>query len=435
MRVAPGLGVDRKRPLRRQPGIHIGEVACRVVGIVRPDLVRSVRRLGDVGDAVHRVVGLLDRAPGGHGAVVRLRRLLGAEDVAVCVIGIDGDGIRRIAERRGDGQKSAREIVGIRRDIALAIALGGLSAERIIGEAARVAERVGLGQHIAAEVIGVCGKRRCAAEAADDVAHIVIGIRGDDAGDGGSDGIAVFVGIGDRGLIGCVRVAVQRLCDNGIPAGSGIVIGAGLPRDERIVRIEHGFFQDSAARVIGIVGRAPCGGVARGLGGQSAVLVIERLGEPFTGRILRADLSACGVIDVYNGFSARRGDRRAVVCDVIGIRRDAAIRRSDCGDATAHIVGIRRGIAARVGLRRQPAHAVIGIGGGERRPAVRGDGDRPQIRAVIIIHALRGIVKSNIRISALFRQSALFVIGIRRPRRENAKEPCFRTVLLRLKSS
>ena len=75
------------------------------------------------------------------------------------------------------------------------------------------------------------------------------------------------------------------------------------------------------------------------------MLVIERLGEPFTGRILRADLSACGVIDVYNGFSARRGDRRAVVCGVIGIRRDAAIRRSDCGDATAHIVGIRRGIA------------------------------------------------------------------------------------------
>ena len=149
------------------------------------------------------------------------------------------------------------------------------------------------------------------------------------------------------------------------------------------------------------------------------MLVIERLGEPFSGRILRADLSACGVIDVYNGFSARRGDRRAVVCDVIGIRRDAAIRRSDCGDATAHIVGIRRGIAARVGLRRQPAHAVIGIGGGERRPAVCGDGDRPQIRAVIIIHCLRGIVKRNIRISALFRQSALFVIGIRRPRREN----------------
>ncbi len=39
--------------------------------------------------------------------------------------------------------------------------------------------------------------------------------------------------------------------------------------------------------------------------------------------------------------------------------------------------------------------------------------------SVIIIHGLRRIVKRNIRISALFRQSALFVIGIRGPRREN----------------
>ena len=38
----------------------------------------------------------------------------------------------------------------------------------------------------------------------------------------------------------------------------------------------------------------------------------------------------------------------------------------------------------------------------------RGDGDRPQIRAVIIIHALRGIVKSS---------------------PQNVKEPCFHTVL------
>ena len=43
------------------------------------------------------------------------------------------------------------------------------------------------------------------------------------------------------------------------------------------------------------------------------------------------------------------------------------------------------------------------------RPAVRGDGDRPQIRAVIIIHGLRGIVKNS---------------------PQNVKEPCFRTVLL-----
>ena len=43
------------------------------------------------------------------------------------------------------------------------------------------------------------------------------------------------------------------------------------------------------------------------------------------------------------------------------------------------------------------------------RPAVCGDGDRPQIRAVIIIHALRGIVKS---------------------RPQDVKEPRFRTVLL-----
>ena len=43
------------------------------------------------------------------------------------------------------------------------------------------------------------------------------------------------------------------------------------------------------------------------------------------------------------------------------------------------------------------------------RPAVRGDGDRPQIRAVIIIHGLRGIVKSS---------------------PQNVKEPRLRTVLL-----
>ncbi len=43
------------------------------------------------------------------------------------------------------------------------------------------------------------------------------------------------------------------------------------------------------------------------------------------------------------------------------------------------------------------------------RPAVCGDGERPQIRAVIIIHCLRGIVKSS---------------------PQNVKEPRFRTVLL-----
>ena len=43
------------------------------------------------------------------------------------------------------------------------------------------------------------------------------------------------------------------------------------------------------------------------------------------------------------------------------------------------------------------------------RPAVCGDGDRPQIRAVIIIHGLRGIVKSS---------------------PQNVKEPRLRTVLL-----
>ena len=42
------------------------------------------------------------------------------------------------------------------------------------------------------------------------------------------------------------------------------------------------------------------------------------------------------------------------------------------------------------------------------RPAVCGDGDWPQIRAVIIIHGLRGIVKSS---------------------PQNVKEPCFHTVL------
>lgn len=43
------------------------------------------------------------------------------------------------------------------------------------------------------------------------------------------------------------------------------------------------------------------------------------------------------------------------------------------------------------------------------RPAVCGDGDRPQISAVIIIHGLRGIVKNS---------------------PQNVKEPRLRTVLL-----
>ena len=43
------------------------------------------------------------------------------------------------------------------------------------------------------------------------------------------------------------------------------------------------------------------------------------------------------------------------------------------------------------------------------RPAVCGDGERPQIRAVIIIQCPRGIVNSS---------------------PQNVKEPCFRTVLL-----
>ena len=85
----------------------------------------------------------------------------------------------------------------------------------------------------------------------------------------------------------------------------------------------------------------------------------------------------------------------------VGVGLDAVARRLG-QDAACGVVGIGDRLAVRRGL-------CDGAGSGVRRPAVRSNGDRPQIRAVIIIHGLRGIVKS---------------------RPQDVKEPRFRTVLL-----